>query len=81
MAGWKAKQTQIPQPHLVQSKPGLGGLQQVEPAHDQQRKSPESVHLQTHPIDQRIPSNPLISQAAQLRGHNDLEELLPQRHP
>lgn len=58
MAGGKAKQTQIPQPHLVQSNPGLGGLKQVEPAHDQHRKSPGSVHLQTHPTDQKDSQQP-----------------------
>lgn len=46
MAGGKAKQTQIPQQQPCPEQAGLEGLQQVEPAHDQHRKDPGSVHLQ-----------------------------------
>lgn len=53
MAREKAKQIQIPQPHVAHSKPRMGGLLQAEPAYDQQGKSPGSIHLQAHHTEQK----------------------------
>lgn len=57
MAGGKAKQTQIPQPHLVQSKPGLGELQQVEPAQDSTGRALGMFTFKSTPQTKRTPSS------------------------